>query len=302
VYFHKKEHPSMRRLLLLSLLVACLSTLANAQETDSLTLNHGDTERYYFLTVPESYSPDEPLPLLLVFHGYTSSARYIRRYSGFDALAEQEGFIAVYPQGTLLDDKTHWNVGGWTLQSTTDDVDFVETLIDHLTGEYAIDAERIYATGMSNGGYMSFLLGCQVSDRIAAIASVTGSMTTQTYNKCDPERPVPVLQFHGTTDPTVPYEGDERWTMPIDDVLMFWKSFNHTKVLPDPQPIPDIDPEDGSTVEHYVYDNANTGIAVEHYKVIGGEHDWFGVRGNKDIQATQIIWEFLSKYDLKGLR
>jgi len=292
----------MRRFLILCLLVAIVTTIATAQESDSLILNHDDTERYYFLTVPESYSADEPLPLLLVFHGYTSSASNIRRYSGFDALAEQENFIVVYPQGTLLEDNTHWNVGGWTLKSSADDVGFVEALLDHLTEEYAIDTDRIYTTGMSNGGYMSFLLACQVSDRIAAIASVTGSMTPQTYNKCDPERPMPVLQFHGTTDPTVPYEGDERWTQSIDDVLTFWKSFNHTKTLPDPQPMPDLDPEDGSTVERYVYDNAKTGIAVEHYKVIGGKHDWFGARGNKDIQATQIIWAFLSKYDLNGLR
>jgi len=292
----------MRQFLLLPLLVAGLATQAFAQKADSLTLTHDEMERYYYLTVPESYSAEEPMPLLLVFHGYTSSARKIKSYSGFDELAEKEGFIAVYPQGTLLEDNTHWNVGGWTLKSSADDVGFVEALLDHLTEAYAIDTDRIYATGMSNGGYMSFLLACQVSDRIAAIASVTGSMTPQTYNKCDPERPMPVLQFHGTTDPTVPYEGDERWTQSIDDVLTFWKSFNHTKTLPDPQPMPDLDPEDGSTVERYVYDNAKTGIAVEHYKVIGGKHDWFGARGNKDIQATQIIWAFLSKYDLNGLR
>ncbi len=292
----------MRQLLLVPLFVAGLATLAFAQKADSLTLSHDEMERYYYLTVPESYSPEEPLPLLLVFHGYTSSARNIKGYSGFDELAEKEGFIAVYPQGTLLEDNTHWNVGGWTLQSSADDVGFVEALLDHLTEAYAIDTDRIYATGMSNGGYMSFLLACQVSDRIAAIASVTGSMTPQTYNKCDPERPMPILQFHGTTDPTVPYDGNDMWTQSIDDVLNFWKAFNHTKFIPDPQPMPDLDPEDGSTVQHYVYDNAKTGIAVEHYKVIGGKHDWFGARGNKDIQATQIIWEFLSKYDLNGLR
>jgi len=292
----------MRRLLILPLVICLVTAFANAQRSDSLTLTHDETERYYFLTVPESYSSDEPLPLLLVFHGYTSSARTIKGYSGFDTLAEKEGFIAVYPQGTLLNDNTHWNVGGWTLQSSADDVGFVEALLDQLTEEYAIDTDRIYATGMSNGGYMSFLLACQVSDRIAAIASVTGSMTPQTYNKCDPERPMPILQFHGTTDPTVPYVGNEMWTQSIVDVLNFWKAFNHTKFTPDPQPMPDLDPEDGSTVERYVYDNADTGIAVEHYKVIGGKHDWFGARGNKDIQATQIIWEFLSKYDLNGLR
>lgn len=266
------------------------------------TLEHDEIERTYYIYVPESYTGDQSVPLLMVFHGYTSSAKNIMSYSGFNSIADKEGFIAVYPQGTRLENKTHWNVGGWTLKSSVDDVDFVDQLLDTLSNRYTIDPNRIYATGMSNGGYMSFLLACKLSSRIAAIASVTGSMTPQTFYDCAPQHPMPVLQFHGTADGTVPYQGAPLWTQSIDDVLLYWKSFNETQVSTEPTALPDLNKKDGSTVEHYRYDNPVNGIAVEHYKVLGGKHQWFGVRGNKDIQASRIIWDFLDRYALDGLR
>ena len=140
-------------------------------------------------------------------------------YTNFNYISDTAGFIVVYPEGTLLQGSTHWNVGGWITGSTTDDVGFSISLLDSISNEYNIDATRVYSTGMSNGGYMSFLLACQMSDKIAAIASVTGSMTPQTYNVCNPQHPTPILQIHGTSDQTVPYLGDPTWTKSIDDIL-----------------------------------------------------------------------------------
>ncbi|MDX1470717.1 MAG: PHB depolymerase family esterase, partial [Flavobacteriaceae bacterium] len=152
-------------------------SFGQAGVTSTNKLEHDEIMREYILHIPTNYNEQETYPLLLNFHGYGSNATQHMQYSRFNDLADRENFIVVYPEGTMLEDKTHWNVGGWTLASKVDDVSFVNALIDKLASDYKVDKSRIYATGMSNGGYMSFLLACQLSDKIAAIASVTGSMT-----------------------------------------------------------------------------------------------------------------------------
>ena len=260
------------------------------------------TNREYILHIPVNINHNEPIPLVLCFHGYTSSATAIMNYSKFNQLADLENFIVVYPQGSIFEEETHWNVGGWTLGSPADDLGFINHLLDELSSIYHIDQQRIYSTGMSNGGYMSFLLACQLSERIAAIASITGSMTPQTYNACQPQHPMPVLQIHGDEDTVVPYEGNRSWTRSIDDVLGYWNRLNQNMDQPQVTMIEDTNFFDGSTVEHYIYSNEMQRINVEHYKVLGGEHDWPGAWGNKDIDATLIIWEFFQHYNLQGRR
>jgi polyhydroxybutyrate depolymerase len=110
--------------------------------------------------VPDSYDPFDPVPLLFCLHGWSSSNEIIMAYTGFNDIASEENFIVVYPQGSYFNGTTHWNVGGWTLGSSVDDVAFIDFLIDAISEDYLIDSERIYSTGMSNGGYMSFLLAC----------------------------------------------------------------------------------------------------------------------------------------------
>ena len=192
-------------------------------------------------------------------------------------------------------------MGGWTIGSTADDVGFVSNMLDTISNAYNIDQDRIYSTGMSNGGYMSFLLSCQLSNRIAAIASVTGSMTPQTYDNCDPKHPTPILQIHGTSDGTVPYNGDPSWTESIDDVMEYWVNFNNCSSSPYVIDIPDINTSDGSTVEYIVYGEGDHCVTTEHFKVYGGDHDWPGVWGNMDIDASAEIWKFFAQYDINGL-
>jgi polyhydroxybutyrate depolymerase len=258
--------------------------------------------REYTLHIPPTINSNEAIPLVLCFHGYTSSATTIMSYSKFNELADLENFIVVYPQGSLFEEDTHWNVGGWTLGSTTDDLGFINHLLDELISIYHIDQQRIYSTGMSNGGYMSFSLACQLSERIAAIASITGSMTPQIYNSCQPQHAMPVLQIHGNEDSVVPYEGNRSWTRSIDDVLGYWNQLNQNTAPPQVTMIEDTNFFDGSTVEHYLYSNEMQRINVEHYKVLGGGHDWPGAWGNKDIEATQLIWEFFQQYNILGRR
>jgi polyhydroxybutyrate depolymerase len=293
------------RIFLLSLVFIGLSISGIAQQIINGSIMHDGSEREYILYVPESYSAQNPVPLVMNYHGYGSNAGEQMFYGDFRSIADTAGFLIVHPEGLLYNGISHWNVGGWIVGDTTDDVGFADALIDSLSDEYSIDPTKIYSTGMSNGGFMSFLLACQLSDRIAAIGSVTGSMTPENYDDCSPLGPAPILQIHGTNDALVPY-GGAIYSKPINDVLEYWVSYNNCVLTPEIIALPDIDPNDGSTVEHYTYNGGSNGVTVEHYKVTGGEHTWpgsaFGGTGtNYDIDASVEIWKFFSKYDINGL-
>lgn len=287
---------------LLILATTCLFSVVSAQQTLNKTIVHNGITREYILYIPDMYTGDNEVPLVLNFHGYGSNAQEQMVYGDFRAISDTAGFIIAHPQGTLLNGITHWNVGGWTIGSTADDIGFIDALIDSISEEYVIDASRIYSTGMSNGGFMSFLLACQLNNKITAIASVTGSMTPETYNYCIPEHPTAILQFHGTSDFVVPYTG-ALWTKSIEEAINYWVTFNNCNLTPIITNLPDIDPNDGSTVTHYNYSDGDNFVNVEHYKIIGGGHTWPGsdVGGtgtNNDINASIIIWEFFNRYQL----
>jgi len=277
----------------------------SAGETINGSITFDEIQRDYILYVPDSYNGNNPVPLIINFHGYTGTAYNQMYYGDFRPIADQNGFLIVHPQGTFYEGKTHWNVGGWTAGSTTDDVGFTNALIDYLGSNYNINSSRVYATGMSNGGFMSFLLACQLGNKIAAIASVTGSMTPETFNDCNPVHPIAILQIHGTSDSVVPYTGIS-WSEPVEDVLQYWVNANCCNPVPVTTLMPDLDPTDGSTVEHIVYDGGDSGVSVEHFRVIGGDHTWpgtaFGPAGtNHDIDASREIWNFFSRYDINGI-
>ena len=274
----------------------------SAQQTLYKSITHDNMQRTYNLYIPASYNAADSVPLLLCFHGYTSSANTIMFYTNFQAIADTAGFIVAYPQGTILPGtgNTHWNVGGWTTASTVDDVGFTAALLDTISADYSINQDRIYSTGMSNGGYMSFLLACQLSHKIAAIASITGSMTPQMYSACNPQHPMPALQMHGTSDGTVPYNGDPTWTKSISDVIQYWTNYNQASSTAAFSAMPNTNTSDGSTVERYAYLNGDSCSQVEHYKVLGGGHDWPGAWGNMDISASKVVWNFVSQYDING--
>lgn len=289
----------------LLLLAGMLSVCAWSQQTITASIDHDGQERSYILYVPGSYDGSEAAPLVLNFHGYTSNANDQMWYGDFRAIADTAGFLIVHPQGSLLNGITHWNVGGWTLGSTTDDVGFTEALLDELSSNYNIDQKRIYSTGMSNGGFMSFLLACQLSDRIAAIASVTGSMTPETYNACDPQHPTPVMQIHGVIDGVVPYLG-ATWTRSIADVLAYWRDYNNCSSELVKTDVPNTNLLDASSASYQVYPNGENGSTVEHFRISGGGHTWPGSfpspGTNQDFDASLEIWKFFSRYNLDNLQ
>ena len=277
-----------------------------AQQTINGSVIHNGIQRDYILYIPEIYDGSSDFPLVLNFHGFGSNANEQMFYGDFRDIADTEGFLLVHPQGTILNGFQYWNVGSpGSSGSTIDDVGFTEALIDELANLYTINLDRVYATGMSNGGFMSFLLACQLSEKIAAIASVTGSMTLDTYANCSAQHPTPVLQIHGTNDGVVPYDGNITWTLSIVDVISNWVNYNICEINPIITTFPDLDPSDGSTVEHIVYTGGVNGVTTEHMKVLGGGHTWPGSAinlpgTNQDINASMEIWQFFSRFDING--
>jgi polyhydroxybutyrate depolymerase len=298
------ERKSILLSLFMSLFLLCFSGLGRAQQTINGSIMHDGLQRDYILYIPASYSSDTPAPLLFNFHGYGSNAYEQMNYGDFRPIADTAGFLVVHPMGT--EDylgNTHWNVG-WG-GSSVDDVGFTAALIDSLEDSYHIDTDRIYSTGMSNGGFMSYMLACHLSDKFAAIASIAGSMNIGQTGSCSCQHPMPVMEIHGTADGTVPYDGTVVF-MSIPDVLSYWVDFNNCDPSPSIDMMPDLDPNDGSTVTHYLYTYGVNGVEVEHYQVINGTHTWPGSNydlggTNYDIDASEKAWGFLSKYDIHGL-
>ncbi len=288
--------------------ILCLLTfgLASAQTTLTGTIKSGGLTRDYRLYIPAMYNANTPVPLVLNLHGYTSSATEQEFYGNLRPIADTANFLIVHPNGTIdgLGNR-FWNTFGTGYP--VDDVEFLSNLIDSLRTKYNIDPNRIYSTGMSNGGFMSYSLACELSNKIAAIASVTGSMITANLNACNPQRPVPVMEIHGTADNTVPYNGAAlQGFVPIPTLVDAWVEKNGCNPTPIFTPVPNINTTDGCTAEHYRYTGGINGSTVEHYKVIGGGHTWpgqlfpIGVT-NLDFNASQEIWRFFSQYRLDVL-
>jgi len=287
----------------LLLTLALIVNDLNAQETLNETMVHDGETREYIVYVPASYDGTEAVPLLFNFHGFTSTSNDQMSFVGdMRSVADTASFILVYPQGTLLFGESHWNVGSWTFTSTADDLGFTEAMIDELEANFNIDSDRVYSCGFSNGGYFSFELACQLSDRIAAIGAVGGTMSTETFNDCNAIHPTPIMTIHGTSDPVVSYAGGSPFNSEsVENVYSYWAAFNNTVSEPAVTNVPDTNMNDGSTVEWSFFEGDIDCATVEHYKVIGGAHDWPGAWGNMDINADALIWNFVSKYDLNGL-
>ena len=293
----------MKNLLFLLIL---MSSMAHGQQTISASITHDGLQRDYILYVPANYTGAQNVPLLFNFHGYTSDATAQMYYGDFRPIADTAGFIIVHPQGKLDGSgQTHFNVG-WG-GSSIDDLGFTSALIDSIQQDYAIDEDRVYSTGMSNGGYMSFHLACKLSNRIAAIASVTGAMVPQTMATCAASHPTAIMQIHGTADPTVNYNGTAFVSESVQSILNYWSGYNNTDATAITTNVPNASTTDGCTAQRIEYLNGEACTEVVHYKIIGGGHTWPGALvnigiTNQDFKASTEIWKFLSRYDINGLR
>ena len=277
-----------------------------AQTTVTGTIRHGGLLREYRLYVPAIYtgSPGRR-PLLFNLHGYGSNNQQQEFYGDFRPIADTANFLVVHPNGTFdTANNRNWNTFG-PRGSGVDDVGFLSALLDTLSARYRVDPDRVYSTGMSNGGFMSYELACQLSGRVAAIASVTGSMTASRLSTCAAGRPVPVLEIHGTADGTVPYTGGTALQfVAVPTLLASWVQRNGCNPMPIVTPVPDTNTADGCTAERSVWTDGRNGSVVEHYRIIGGGHTWPGSAfttgvTNRDISASREVWRFLRPYRLK---
>ena len=256
---------------------------------------HNGKEREYLVYVPSSYNETANHPLLLNFHGFGGNAKdYFEYESDFRDVAELEGVILVYPQGSLLSGFSHWNAAPMAEdnKSNTDDIGFIELLIENLSEDLSVDPNRIYATGFSNGGMFSYALACFTEGLIAGVAAVSGLQLN--LEDCTPSHPMSVLIAHSTTDDVIPYAGSSD-VASIDETVSFWTTANQTA----------NDPKESrhnlgdETVWIYTYTGGMNGSEVLHYKVENGMHMWFD-HIIEEQSFVSLMWDFLSLQTLSG--
>lgn len=299
----------------LLLLIAFCGTVGAQWFWDSIGLKdeirttfYQGRERTFLVHIPEKVRGMKDVALVFVLHGGGGTPKSVAALSGFSKLADDEGFIVVYPQAV----NRHWNDGRevrrfLSHREKVDDVGFIEVLIDTLVPELGVDSRRIYAVGISNGGMMCHRLGIELSHRLGAFATVAASLPEKLTNKT-PKMPISVLMINGTADPVVPFEGggvgvfaSRGRVVSVAQAVEFWVKMNGC----DSQPTKTTLVSDGDlTVQKTVYQNGRFGTEVEFLTVVGGGHTWPGGRerpsrfGKKSdaVNATRVVWEFFSKH------
>ena len=276
-------------------------------------LSVGDVKRSYLVHIPPKYNSKKPTPVVLAFHGGGANADNMVVFSGLNKKADEAGFIVVYPNGTgRLDKILTFNGGnccGYAMSNKMDDVEYTRKILDDLAKSANIDPKRIFATGMSNGGIMSYLLASELSDRIAAIAPVSGPMGTPT---CNPKRPVSVIHFHGTADKNAPFKGGKGVGpsgtdfYSVEHSIGAWVKVNGCEKEPVVTKLPDK-AKDGTTITRKTFGGGKEGAEVVLVIIEGGGHTWPGQeprlktlgKSTKNISANDLMWTFFEKHPMK---
>ena len=293
----------MVKLILTFFYVTLFFSCSKNKDQLSFVFEHDGIAREYMLYVPNTIKPQAPL--IFVLHGLGSTNSHIRDYSKMDLVANKNGFVVCYPQGTGSTKNTihtkkgssFWNVGYEIHKNeVVDDVSFLTSLAIYLQQEYDLDPEKTFCTGMSNGGDMSYLLGCQAPEVFKAIASITGCMMEWIYKSCDNNSPIPVFQIHGTKDNITYYDGDiknrDRWGayLGVESTIQFWVDHNMCS-----KSIIDTIGFVNNESRYIIREKFLNGIdenEVWLYKVIDGGHDWVQKSLEKDFNTSEEIWKF----------
>lgn len=284
--------------------------------------------RSFLVHLPQTYQSSNPTPVVIVFHGLGMNGTSVRGLSAMDITAEKNGFITVYPDGV----GGRWN-DGVQPGGGADDVTFVSDMLDAMAKKYRIDSRRIYACGISNGGFFVQKLACELSNRIAAIGVVAASAGANVCARCNTHRGMPVVFFLGTDDPIIPREGQSKelgklgdalgltelgiknidstvakvgGIMTADEAGEFWAKNNGCAAHARPESIPDRDTRDGCRVSRDTYGGGIGGSDVVIYDIEGGGHSWPGGMGFvakdiigrtcNDINASDIMWQFFRSH------
>ncbi len=305
----QKRAPALRTLVFAAAAGTLLAAQPASAEMQRRTVVVDETPRNYLVFTPDGRpSPESGLPLVVVLHGGGTVADMILHYSRFNEVAARESFAVAYPYGV----NRWWNDGrviDGRGETDADDVGFMRALVaDVHANVRPLDRGRLYAAGISNGGFMSLRLGCEAADLFAAVAAVSATMPVELGARCRPAKPVAVLAINGTGDSLVPYVGGHARTAyalrgaiwSTDRTIAYWSRHNRCPEPPAVSVLPDRDPTDGS----YVIEADYRGCAapVKLLRVEGGGHTWPGAvqalpptmigTTNRDIDATETIWSF----------
>jgi len=303
------------KLLLLALLLVSPLSVGDAF-TGEKTFPHQGLQRTYWLHVPADLKPGAPL--MVVIHGYTSGAKYIMDYSKMNDIADREGFVVVYPQGTVdLQGNTFFNVGyDFHRDSSVNDLSFIRELTVDVSQHYESNSSKIFVTGMSNGGDMSYMLACTSTDIFKAFAPVAGVLMKEIRDSCDTDTPIPLFEMHGTVDNISSYEGDMDNSdgygayLDLPSSTQFFVEANGLSKKRTIR-LEDKTPNDGSTVIFERYYAEDNDLQVWFYIIEGGGHHWPGAQvpwwqypmdwvraqsDNNDINASEDVWSFFSEY------
>lgn len=274
------------------------------------SLEYGGANRTYRLHLPSSYDGTKAAPLVFAFHGGGGDAEGMEKLTHLSRIADEHGFIVVYPDGL----NNQWNDGRPEINPGVDDVGFISALIDQLEKDYEIDQDMIYSTGISNGGFFSFRLACELSEKIAAVAPVAALMGENLSKTCSPQSPIPVMIIIGTDDPLVPWNGGEIMArgssrgriLSESSTVSFWAKVDGCSQAPVITYEPDMDPSDGTRVRRETYAGGSDKAEVVLLAVEGGGHTWPGGiqyasertigKTSDDIDAGEVIWDFFQKH------
>ena len=265
--------------MLIRLLFSLFFVISSCLVAEDRTIIHEGVEREYLVHIPDNLTEDSPI--VFVIHGFTGSAKQIMEYSGMNEVADREGFMVIYPQGTTdSEGNTFFNVGyEFHKDSTIDDVSFIRNLFVSLSEEYSLKRKQGFATGMSNGGDMSYLLACTSADLFRAVAPVAGSLMAKTKETCDTQSPVPIFEIHGTGDLITLFDGDMEntggWGAYYDlpsTISFFAEAYNldkrSTKII--------AKKEEGSEYDIYLqrHWSQNSDEEVWMYEIVEDRHVW----------------------------
>jgi polyhydroxybutyrate depolymerase len=275
------------------------------------TLMMGEQKRTYLVHVPKGCDSKNAAPVVLALHGSNMNAPMMVWFTGLNKTADEKGFVVVYPNGTGTGSRLRWNSSGAKAKAgegRPDDVAFISTLLDDLGTVVNVDYKRVYACGMSNGGMMCYRLAAELSDRIAAIAPVAGTITIE---ESHPNRPLSVIHFHGTKDTVVPFEAGKGKNTSVTkrkgvhESIETWVKLNGCVETPRT----DVLSKNGDEmkVSRTTYSGGKNGAEVVLVVIEGGGHTWPRMKSPAanigksvvTISANELMWEFFQKHPLK---
>lgn len=268
-------------------------TLLPGESEHALTVN--GLARTFLLHVPPGLDSHRPVPVVFVFHGFAENARVARAYTGFDDIADANGFMVIYPNGTGYDSgDLSWNAGGccgYAVINNVDETAFVRQILMDLSTIASLDPKRNYAAGFANGAMLTYRLACEMSDTFAAVAPVAGALLY--YGPCRPLQPVSVIHLHGLSDSSIPYAGGGlagfgQQYPPAEYGIKTWARLDGCIDSPRAE-------MDGM-LRHTVYDSCRAGTAVELYVIEDLGHAWSQPSEVPGFSATETIWDFFAAH------